>query len=413
MYASACRWVGLLPASVRTVNSTLPLNQSTRQAVAPDCKANRLKACKLRLCLLSIEQPAWTADLVAEPLLCASNGTSDSYVYTHAPSGPQGLTQPPGGSTAPTGGTAEDEKQSRRIAEGVNEEPLPDVCPFAPERTTFCRKKDVECTNAVQIWPILELISVPMFAILLGLSYVNLYQINKWFPTIVGITLAFTALVGRWVGEPAVAPPLHRHYARYPKFDRGGSLLWRHTPSWRRTSDLAALGWFSAFTVITLLTLAPELTGHHRGSNALNVIFNYISPAVFVLAALIYQQTLGDHYRRSTVRNLDRYFGRTHISQVPAGGQCRVGGDVDNITLVVGCSLLVEGGNFSPSLKSSSYSNSSATHRAREGVQYLSQPPSHKALCSSKIPGVCALHFAAPPRVKFSSPLVNGYALVA
>ncbi|EFJ50354.1 hypothetical protein VOLCADRAFT_88881 [Volvox carteri f. nagariensis] len=35
MYISACRWVGLLPASVRTVNSTLPHSQLTRQV--SDC----------------------------------------------------------------------------------------------------------------------------------------------------------------------------------------------------------------------------------------------------------------------------------------------------------------------------------------------------------------------------------------
>ncbi|EFJ51138.1 hypothetical protein VOLCADRAFT_87912 [Volvox carteri f. nagariensis] len=53
-------------------------------AAAPDRKANRLKAGKLRLCLLSVEHPAWTVDLAAKPLLCAGNGTSDSYVYTQA-----------------------------------------------------------------------------------------------------------------------------------------------------------------------------------------------------------------------------------------------------------------------------------------------------------------------------------------
>ncbi|GLC37273.1 hypothetical protein PLESTM_000563200 [Pleodorina starrii] len=303
----------------------------------------------------------------------------------------------PGGTTAPTatglpggtpaGGSAGglDEKQSKRIAEGVNEEYhdpyddwssrdtllalVPVIMAFALQDAAFRVGLIIAVAGASfllvmrtvawdsrykKVWPMLELISVPLFAILLGLSFVNLKQVNKWFPTITGITLAFTALVGRradpWVtGGQTIGSvdrdglwscaasfggaaksrdqlslmwrrPFTAHYARYPKFDRGGSLLWRHTPTWRRTSDVATLGWFTAFTVWMLLTLAPQLTGHHAGSHALNVIFNYITPAVFSLAALIYQQMLGNHYRKSTVRNLDRYFGRAHISHVPGTG---------------------------------------------------------------------------------------------
>ncbi|EFJ39509.1 hypothetical protein VOLCADRAFT_108614 [Volvox carteri f. nagariensis] len=88
----------------RVVAQGDPANLATRDAIAaaaaaaptaaaigeaagqlePDRKASRLKAGKLRLCLLSVEHPAWTADLAAEPLLCAGNGTSDSYVYAQA-----------------------------------------------------------------------------------------------------------------------------------------------------------------------------------------------------------------------------------------------------------------------------------------------------------------------------------------
>ncbi|GLI59291.1 hypothetical protein VaNZ11_001144, partial [Volvox africanus] len=217
--------------------------------------------------------------------------------YEQAPSGPTSATPSPGGSTLPPGGTPEDQKESRRIAEGVNEEYhdpyddwssrdtllalVPLIIAFALKDAAFRVGLIIAVAGASfllvmrtvawdsrykKVWPMLELISVPLFAILLGLSYVNFYQINKWFPTIAGITFALTALLSLLWRRPFTA-----HYARYPKFDRGGSLLWRHTPNWRRTSDLATLGWFIAFSVITLLTLAPELTGYHRGSHSLNV----------------------------------------------------------------------------------------------------------------------------------------------
>lgn len=55
------------------------------------------------------------------------------------------------------------------------------------------------------------------------------------------------------------------HYARFPKFDRGGSLLWRHTPNWRRTCDLATLGWLIAFVATACLTLVGGV-GVARGA---------------------------------------------------------------------------------------------------------------------------------------------------
>ncbi|PNH11899.1 hypothetical protein TSOC_001195 [Tetrabaena socialis] len=252
----------------------------------------------------------------------------------------------PGGSTPGGGGMVLDDKQSKRIAEGVNEEyhdPYDDwssrdtLLAFIPLIMAFALQDGAFRVGLVialsaagfllvmrtvawdsrykKVWPIVELISVPLFAILLGLSYVNFYQVNKWFPTIALLTFWLTFVISLAWRRPFTA-----HYARYPKFDRGGSLLWRHTPNWRRTSDIATAGWIVAITVVVCLTLIPELTGNHRGRNALNIIFNYIVPAIGGLAALLFQQMLGNRYRSSTVRNLDSYFGRSHISQVPGTG---------------------------------------------------------------------------------------------
>ncbi|KXZ51515.1 hypothetical protein GPECTOR_12g478 [Gonium pectorale] len=262
--------------------------------------------------------------------------------YAQSPAGPPG--HPPGGSTP----SAED-KETKRIADGVNEEYhdpyddwssrdtllalVPAIMVFALQDAAFRVGLIIAVAGSFfllvmrtvawdsrykKVWPMIELISVPLFAILLGLSYVNLYQINKWFPTITGITFALTALL-----SIAWRRPFTAHYARFPKFDRGGSLLWRHTPAWRRSSDLATLGWFIAFTCLTCLTLIPQLTGHHSGSHVLNILFNYIFPAGFVLFGLIHQQILGNNYRNTTVRNLDRYFGRIHLHNVPGAATMR------------------------------------------------------------------------------------------
>lgn len=252
-------------------------------------------------------------------------------------------------------GAGTDTQTSKKIAEGVNEEYhdpyddwssrdtllalIPTIMAFALQDGAFRVGLIIAVVASAfllvmrtvawdsrykKVWPMLELISLPLYAILLGLSFVNFYQINKWFPTIAGITLAFMTLLSLLWRRPWTA-----HYARYPKFDRGGSLLWRHTPDWRQTSDLATGGWFGVFVAATCLTLIPQLTGHHRGSHALNIIFNYIFPALAALAALIHQQMLGNRYRNRTVRNLDRYFGRSHLSDVPGAGTMGTGGRGD------------------------------------------------------------------------------------
>ncbi|KAG2490474.1 hypothetical protein HYH03_011103 [Edaphochlamys debaryana] len=265
---------------------------------------------------------------------------------------PGGLTGPtsgggmgPGGGPGGLGGGTSG-KDAKRITEGVNEEyhdPYDDwssrdtLLALMPAIIVFCLQDSAFRVGLImatalsffllvmrtvawdsrykKVWPMLELMQLPLFAILLGLSYVNYYQVNKWFPTITAITLfAMSVLTLLWRRAWTA------HYARYPKFDRGGSLLWRHTPTWRRTSDMATAFWAVCFAVIAALSLLPQLLAGHFGANALNIIFNYIVPAVLVLAGLIHQQMLGGHYRNKTVRNLDRYFGRTDLQHVPGAG---------------------------------------------------------------------------------------------
>lgn len=167
-----------------------------------------------------------------------------------------------------------------------------------------------------KIWPVLELIQLPLYGILLGLSYVNYYQVNKWYNIIAPLTLVIAFIISLAIRRPFTA-----HYARYPKFDRGGTTLFQANNQWRKTSDIATTCWIIAFSVMLLLSLAPILTGHHYHRHALNIIFNYVVPFVLILAALLATLQLGHSYRKKTVRDLDRYFGRTAITQeaYPAG----------------------------------------------------------------------------------------------
>lgn len=160
-----------------------------------------------------------------------------------------------------------------------------------------------------KVWPVLDLTSVFLFAILYGLSFVNYWQVSKWYPVIAPATFAFVTLLTLIWRRPWTA-----HYARYPKFDRGGGLLWRRDGTWRRNNDLSTIAWFTAFSAATLLALAATMTGYHTGAQALNVLFAYIAPLLFYWAALLATQILGSLYRSKTIRDLDRYYGR-HYQQ--------------------------------------------------------------------------------------------------
>ena len=46
-----------------------------------------------------------------------------------------------------------------------------------------------------KIWPVIELIQIPLYGILLGLSYVNARVLNRWYNIIAPATLAVTILV--------------------------------------------------------------------------------------------------------------------------------------------------------------------------------------------------------------------------
>ncbi|KAF5837180.1 hypothetical protein DUNSADRAFT_4740 [Dunaliella salina] len=68
---------------------------------------------------------------------------------------------------------------------------------------------------------------------------------------------------------------------------------------WSWTSDYASLGYFAAFTITCLLSLIPVLTGYFSDYSALSIIFNYLIPGLFLIAAVIGHQLLGMWYRRT------------------------------------------------------------------------------------------------------------------
>jgi len=147
------------------------------------------------------------------------------------------------------------------------------------------------------IWPMVDIWGLITFAILRGVwshhDY-NLadYGIHKWWVTLISSIFFTWALLTLLFRRPFTA-----HYARYPKFDRGGRGVWQGDASYRRTNDMATLAWMGAFTVMCLLALIPNLTGNWNHWNALNIIFNYIIPFLCIAGALIIQQLLGAWYR--------------------------------------------------------------------------------------------------------------------
>lgn len=167
-----------------------------------------------------------------------------------------------------------------------------------------------------EIWPIIDLTSLITFAILRGLCRHYTYWIQKWWITMVFAIFASVAILTLLRRRPFTA-----HYARFPKFDRGGRGLWHGDAAFRRTADLTTLGFIGAWIVGLFLALIPNLTGNWVGWNALNVIFNYVLPFVFMLAALIFHQMMGAWYRSSASRHTTTTTTTTETAGYPAGAQ--------------------------------------------------------------------------------------------
>ncbi|KAL6757815.1 hypothetical protein V8C86DRAFT_2613751 [Haematococcus lacustris] len=145
------------------------------------------------------------------------------------------------------------------------------------------------------IWPVLDIIGILAFPILRGMIRISGYEIHKWWPVILPGIFAAAAIVSLAIRRPFTA-----HYARFPKFDRGGKGVWMGDASFRRTNDMATLGYIFAWSVMLFLSLIPILTGHWYTWHVLNIIFNYITPALLLLSALVAQQLLGTWYRSTT-----------------------------------------------------------------------------------------------------------------
>ncbi|KAL6756484.1 hypothetical protein V8C86DRAFT_3136488 [Haematococcus lacustris] len=224
--------------------------------------------------------------------------------------------------------TSVSSQQERKLAAEVNEEyhdPLDDwssrdiLLSLVPSIVTFAFK-DMALSTAINfsiawaafllimrtvaydsrrkhIWPILDIVGVLAFPILRGMIHMSGYHIHKWWPVILPGIFAASAIISLAIRRPFTA-----HYARYPKFDRGGKGVWIGDATYRRTNDMATLAYIFAWSVMLFFSLIPILTGHWYTWHALNIIFNYITPAILLMSALIAQQVLGTWYRSTTAK---------------------------------------------------------------------------------------------------------------
>jgi len=142
------------------------------------------------------------------------------------------------------------------------------------------------------IWPMLDIMTLTTFAVLRGLMRHFLFEIRKWHPLLLPLIFVTFAILSLLIRRPFVG-----HYARYPKFDRGGKGVWHNDAAYRRTADLATLGWIAAWSITLLLALVPILTGGWDNWGATNIIFCYVVPFVCIAFALIFQQLMGAWYR--------------------------------------------------------------------------------------------------------------------
>lgn len=148
-----------------------------------------------------------------------------------------------------------------------------------------------------EIWPIVDITTLISFAVLRGLMRRFDYWILKWWTIILPLTFAFVGILTLLWRRPFTA-----HYARFPKFDRGGHGLWHSDASFRRTADLSTLGWISAWSAMLLLSLIPVLTGNWGTYNVLEIIFDLVIPFLLLAMALVLQQVLGAWYRSTSAR---------------------------------------------------------------------------------------------------------------
>lgn len=148
------------------------------------------------------------------------------------------------------------------------------------------------------IWPVIDIFSLITFAVLRGVSENHFEQIWRWVTVIVPAVFAVVGIISLIFRRPFTA-----HYARYPKFDRGGRELFHGDASFRRTADLATLGWISAWTASCLLSLIPVLLNSWYWWGALNIVFNYVLPFVFIFSALVFMQLMGSWYRATVYKH--------------------------------------------------------------------------------------------------------------
>jgi len=148
------------------------------------------------------------------------------------------------------------------------------------------------------VWPVLDITNVITFAVLRGLIGRYPFEIVKWWNVILPAIFALVGIISLLRRRPFTA-----HYARYPKFDRGGHGLWQGDSSYHRTSDLNTLGWITAWVVMLFLSLIPILTDNWIDFHVLNIIFNYVVPFVLLAFALVFHQSMGTWYRNSVARS--------------------------------------------------------------------------------------------------------------
>jgi len=167
-----------------------------------------------------------------------------------------------------------------------------------------------------RVWPDIEITGIIAFAVLRGLMRPFPYHIHKWWNVILPLVFISMALLSLIIRRAFTG-----HYARYPKFDKGGHGLWERDTAFRRSTDIIAIFWVVAWSISLLLSLIPILTGHWLGYHVLNIIFNYVVPFLLMTIALVAQQAIGRHYFKTATRASETTIPATgtYAANYPAG----------------------------------------------------------------------------------------------